>query len=519
MSKLFEYQGKQLLKEGGMKIPLSRLIRSVEESDQAFNEIGLGVLKAQVFTTGRAALGLVRFPDTASKLRTDIKEILIQEIKGYEIETLLYEEKLDIECEYFAGVTVDSRKAAPVLVFSSIGGSGIEEIVLKSPESVFFLDINPDEIPLPFELIPLLKKTGISGKLLNSLSANLVLLLKTAIRTEAKSLEINPLVLTRENKIIAADCHMTVDDYSVFRHPEFGIEIARELGHPPTVLEKIAWAVEKDDYRGTFYFIQMEQNIHKGDGVIGFHGAGGGGSMMSMDALQTYGYKVANFCDTSGNPPASKIYRAAKIILSQKNIDGYFGSGSGVASQEQFHSARGLVKALREINPGIPVVFRLGGNGEEKAIRILENYTKGLNCRVKCFGKDTSVTECAMEMDKLIKDTKETVVTSSNNSFQSAFEFEPKLEPVDYSFKTVTGGTVGFNYSKCLKCSSKVCILECQGSILEEKDGVPVLNISKEEAVSGRCTECLACEVECSVLGNGGGSIKLPLDGIEGGVL
>jgi succinyl-CoA synthetase beta subunit len=88
--------------------------------------------------------------------------------------------------------------------------------------------------------------------------------------------------------------------------------------------------------------------------------------MMAMDALQRRGFAVANFCDTSGNPPASKVYRAARVLLSQPGVDGYFGSGSGVASQEQFHSARGLVKAFLEEPLGVPAVIRLGGNGEEK---------------------------------------------------------------------------------------------------------------------------------------------------------
>jgi len=512
MSKLFEYQGKNILKAGGIKIPVSLLIKSEAEAEEAFNKIGPGVLKAQVFTTGRAALGLVKFPKTATELLIDISGMLKQEIKGYKIETLLYEEKLSIENEFFAGVTVDLRKAEPVLVFSSKGGSGIEEIVLHYPRSVFFLDINPEKIPLPFELIPLLKETGISGKTLNLLSSSLISLVKTAVSNEAKSLEINPLVMTDKGKIIAADCHMTVDDYAVFRHPEFGIEVARELGHPPTELEKIAWSVEKDDYRGTFYFIQMEQNIKKGDGILGFHGAGGGGSMMSMDALQKFGYRVANFCDTSGNPPASKVYRAAKIILSQQNIDGYFGSGSGVASQEQFHSARGIVKALKEVNPDFPVLFRLGGNGEDKAIRILEDYTRDLNCTVKCFGKDTSVTECAGEMNRLIE--------NNNLEDNPRDKGDKKISGIlrsDYSFNTVTGGTVSFDYSLCRTCMSKVCITECQGGILEEKDGIPVLNITKSEAASGKCTECLACEVDCQALGNGGGKIILPIDGLKGG--
>ena len=145
-----------------------------------------------------------------------------------------------------------------------------------------------------------------------------------------------------------------------------------EFDRPPMELEKIAYAVEANDYRGTFYFIQMAEDFQKGDGYIGFHGAGGGGSMMSMDAALRQGYKLATFVDTSGNPPASKVYRAARIVLASGPVDGYFGSGSGVASQEQFHSARGFVKAFLEAQISVPVVIRLGGNSEDKAVEILE---------------------------------------------------------------------------------------------------------------------------------------------------
>jgi succinyl-CoA synthetase beta subunit len=145
------------------------------------------------------------------------------------------------------------------------------------------------------------------------------------------------------------------------------IEIAREFDRPPTELEKIAYRVEEKDYRGTFYFFQMVDETAGSEKYIGFNGAGGGGSMMSMDAVLNRGFKLANYCDTSGNPPASKVYRAAKVILSQPGIMGYFASGSGVASQEQYHSARGLTKAFWK--NWIPAVIRLGGNFEKRRSR------------------------------------------------------------------------------------------------------------------------------------------------------
>ena len=104
-------------------------------------------------------------------------------------------------------------------------------------------------------------------------------------------MKVNPLVTTTDGRVVATDCRVTIDDYAVFRHPELGIEIARELDHPSTPLEKIAYEVESSDHRGTFYFVQLPTDGHENSsGLIGFHGAGGGGSMMSMDAVSNEGF-------------------------------------------------------------------------------------------------------------------------------------------------------------------------------------------------------------------------------------
>ena len=183
--------------------------------------------------------------------------------------------------------------------------------------------------------------------------------------------------LTKSGEFVAADCRITIDDYAVARHPELGIEIAREFDHPPTALERVAYAVEQSDHRGTFYFAQLATAAPKGSkGLAGFHGAGGGGSMMSMDAIVNAGFTIANFTDTSGNPSASKVYRAARIILAQPDLVGYFGSGSGVASQEQYWSAYGLAKAFWELDLDIPAVIRLGGNTEDRAVEILHRHVE-----------------------------------------------------------------------------------------------------------------------------------------------
>jgi succinyl-CoA synthetase beta subunit len=336
----------------------------------------------------------------------------------------------------------------------------------------------------------------------------LVSLYNLAQQYDARAAEINPLVQLTDGSLLAADCRVTVDDYGVFRHKDLGIAIAREYDRPPTPLEQIAYDVEAGDYRGTFYFIQMAEGFAKGDGYVGFHGAGGGGSMMSMDAVLRQGYKLATFVDTSGNPPASKVYRAARIVLATGPIDGYFGSGSGVASQEQFHSARGFVKAFLEEQIEVPVVIRLGGNSEDRAVEILERLNGWVPAPVEGYKKDDPPDYCAGRLHALI---------------QAGTQVEPKQwvrpqgpQPTLYQFETVTGGTVTYDHSVCAGCETKICVQECVPKILTLNDqGLPVLNITPEEAKKGRCSECLACEVECFFLGAGGGHIDLPIPGLD----
>jgi succinyl-CoA synthetase beta subunit len=298
-----------------------------------------------------------------------------------------------------------------------------------------------------------------------------------------------------------------IDDYAVFRHPELGIEVAREFDRPPTELEKIAYKVEEKDYRGTFYFFQMTEKIPEGEKYIGFNGAGGGGSMMSMDAVLNRGFKLANYCDTSGNPPASKVYRAAKIILSQPGIRGYFASGSGVASQEQYHSARGLIKAFVEENLSIPAVIRLGGNYEEEAIRILRVYGKGLPARVEGYGRDDSPEFCAQRLDVLI---------AENNEAEHVVKPMEKFRPTEdaYSFVTVTG-ELFIDLEKCRACKTRGCIGACSPKILKLENEKPVLAITPEDAKKGKCTECLACEIFCRFHEQNAISIHLPIPGLR----
>ncbi len=508
MARLYEYQSKKLLKNAGIRVPDGDVASTPQEAREIALKIGKPVvLKIQVWITGRAGLGGIEFADSPEEAEEKARKLLGMEVKNYTVDKILVEEKLSIKSEYFAGLVIDDVTKSPLIIFSAMGGTGVEDIARNHPDKIFRTNIDIFAGLEEFKARNLVRRAGISGKTLVQLSGLLTRFYKAARKYDARSAEMNPLVLTEEGLVYAADCHFTVDDYAVFRHPELGIEIAREFDRPPTELEKIAYRVEKDDYRGTFYFLQMADEINPSDNAIGFNGAGGGGSMMSMDAVLNNGFILANYCDTSGNPAASKVYRAAKIILSQPNIKGYFASGSGVASQEQFHSARGLVKAFLEEQLEIPAVIRLGGNYEEKAIEILSSYLNKIPAKVEGYGRANSPEFCARRMQELIEKNKFlTHIVKPDKAITPSSD--------EYSFDTMTG-ELFIDFLKCESCKTKGCVAECAPNILKLETGHPVLAISREAAKKGKCTECLACEIFCKFHELDAIYIHLPIPGLK----
>jgi succinyl-CoA synthetase beta subunit len=508
VARLYEYQSKKLLREGGIRVPEGSVAFSPEEARAIAEGIGKPVvLKIQVWLTGRAGMGGIQFADNPGQAEDKARQMLGMKVKNYVVDRILVEERLNIKSEYFAGLVMDDVRKCPLLIFSSVGGTGIEEIARRNPEKISRLAVDVGEGVAEFEARNLVRKAGLAGSVMLQLADLLTKLYKVARAYDARSAEINPLVLTAEESVYAADCHLVIDDYAVFRHPELGIEVAREFDRPPTELEKIAYKVEEKDYRGTFYFFQMTERVPEGDKYIGFHGAGGGGSMMSMDAVLNKGFKLANYCDTSGNPPASKVYRAAKIILSQPGIRGYFASGSGVASQEQYHSARGMVKAFREENLSIPAVIRLGGNFEEEAIRILGAYLKDLPARVEGYGRDDSPEFCARRLEGLIAENNEALHIVQPMT-------EPQIPKDAYAFNTLTG-RLSIDHRKCATCQTKGCVGACAPKILKLEGEKPVLAIPVEDARKGKCTECLACEIFCTYHEQKAIFIHLPIPGLK----
>ena len=398
MARIYEYQGKEMLAKVGIPVPKGRCVESADEAGKVAQDIGGPVVvKAQVWVTGRLKAGGIKFAKTPEQAEKAARKLIGAEIKGLITEKVLVEEQLEVDKEFYVGVIVSNsyKVKGPVLIVSSEGGASIEEVSQRNPERIARLNVDYLQGVGFEEANQLLSNVSFNGRdlskeLTHELEEVISNVYKAFTQYDARALEVNPLVLTKDNRIIAADCHLTLDDNSVFRHPELGIKVPRDMDRPPTGLEQRAWmTIEEGDYRGTGYFAQMVAKI-EGDSWLGFHGIGGGGAMLGASAFVARGFKIANYADTSGDPPASKIYSVIKYILSQ-SIDGYVLMGATLANQEQWHHAHALVKAFKEEaenRPGFPVIMLLAGNKEEEAHDIIKSEFKDLPLRWELYGRE-----------------------------------------------------------------------------------------------------------------------------------
>ena len=504
MARLHEYQGKAILATNGFAIPRGRAAFNPDDAVAAAKELGGEVVvKIQAWTTGRAGIGGVAFATKPDEVRDHAKRMLAMKVGQFPVEAVLVEEKIGIDREFFLSLAIDDAARAPVIIFAAGGGTGIEERAASTYRIPCDVRSGPDDSSL---------NDAISGCDLpknqaKQLAESVRKLFLAAKSVEARSLEINPLVLTKSGDFVAADCRVTIDDYAVARHPELKIEIAREFDHPPTALERVAYAVEQSDHRGTFYFAQLATSAAKDSkGLAGFHGAGGGGSMMSMDAIVNAGFTIANFTDTSGNPSASKVYRAARIILAQPDLVGYFGSGSGVASQEQYWSAYGLAKAFWELDLDIPAVIRLGGNTEDRAVDILQRMSKLLRAPVEGYRKTDTPAFIAGRFAEMVA-----------NAGGTKWKPRPPRTPDFIREKSATnfdvkGGRIWVDTARWPEIRSFV---EAQsGGLIVDRNGAPAPALPPEEFAT-KDSELLACSTECRMNGVEGCYLQLDVPGLD----
>ena len=512
MARLHEHQGKAILSKAGLRVPRGIVARSPDEAGGAAKELGCPVMvKVQAWTTGRAAAGGIAKAETPEQAAEQAERMLQMRFGRFPVTEVLIEERVQIVNEYFVSLAIDERVRAPVLLISSAGGSGVEERAASTHRVPCHVTQGPDAARLAAAIDSLHPDIAIRAEIKRVIG----IAFSTARQIEARSVEINPLVVTNRGEVVAADCRIAIDDYAVGRHPELGIELARELDHPPTPLERAAYQIEQDDHRGTFFFAQMNTTpAAKSKGLVGFNGAGGGGSMMSMDAITTEGFTVANFCDTSGNPSPAKVYRAARVILSQPGLVGYFGSGSGVANQEQFWSAYGLAKAFWELDLDIPAVIRLGGNTEDRAVQILQDSCKaaGLRAKVEVFRKNDTPAQISERFGRLVAERGAHAVSWTPRSPRRP-TFVGGTNAVSFAVKN---GRVWIDLAAWTLRGAAIAARA--NGLLSDVAGRPTPTVA-QDAMTLRDSDFIACEVECRRDGIDGIFVELempPLDGAPG---
>ena len=390
MARFFEYQGKGFLKDAGIAIPTGEVVSTAEEAYEVATRVGKPVVvKAQVWAGGRGKAGAIKFADTPEETEKAASLILGSQVKGFPVRKVLVEEKLNIEQEYYVSVIPDSswNSRTPVVMFSTEGGMEIAGV----PEDKIFRAKIDYLKGFPFyDALDLASRAAIPNQLLREMAGVLSNVVAVFKKCDCNILEINTLILTQDGKVVAGDCRMAIDDNSTFRHPEMGITIPREFPWEPSDFDIVGWGIEETDFRGSGFVMKMTLD-ETSPGYIGFHAIGGGAAMIGMDALSQVALKPANFADTSGNPVASKIYRVAKVILSQPNIEGYLLAGFTVANQEQWHHAHALVKALREElprRPGLPCILLLAGNKEKESLQILREGLKDIPGCIEIYGSE-----------------------------------------------------------------------------------------------------------------------------------
>jgi len=509
LARLHEYEGKALLAERGLTIPKGAACSTPAEVKATAESLGGAcVMKIQAWTTSRKAQGGVVFPESAEEAGRDAERLLGMRIGQFPVEQVLVEERIAIKDELFVSMSINDAARAPVLLLSLAGGSGVEE----RADAVHQMPVDPETGVDLAEVRSVLAGSDIEAKFHDGLVDAIDGAVRMAREIEARSVEINPLVTTDDGRVVAADSRVTIDDYAVFRHPELGIDIARELDHPPTRLERIAYDIEQADHRGTFYFAKLPTTGAADERTIGFHGAGGGGSMMSMDAVVHAGFTPANFTDTSGNPSSAKVYAAARIILQQEGVVGYFGSGSGVASQEQHHSAYGVAKAFRELGLDIPSVIRLGGNSEDRAVRILEAACADLPATVVGFKKDDPPARCAERFKALVDANGGKAWTPRKRTIPA---FVGSSEAIVFRIDLGDGweGNVWIDNQNCDEKATEVVLANCGGVLEDHGDGFNYA-VSNEELLK-KDSEMIACEIECALAGYPVVYVDLPIPGID----
>jgi succinyl-CoA synthetase beta subunit len=352
--KLHEYQSKLIFAEYGVPIPKGRVAATAVEAKQIAEELGgRVVVKSQVLVGGRGKAGGIRLaksPEEAEELAT---QILGMDIKGLPVRKVLVDEAANIESEIYLGITNDRAARRPVMMASSEGGVDIEEVARVSPEKIIKVHIDPLLGLQGYQASDLAAGIDLPRKHWKSFGKIAVGLWKAYQSSDANLAEINPLVINAEGQLQAVDGKMVLDDNALFRHPDLADK--RDLD--------VEAEAEIEARKYGLSFIKL-------DGDIGCMVNGAGLAMTTMDVIKLFGGEPANFLDIGGGANAEKVAAAFRIILSDKNIKAVliniFG---GITRGDEV--ARGILAAMEEVKPDVPMVVRLVGTNAEEGRQLL----------------------------------------------------------------------------------------------------------------------------------------------------
>ncbi|MEH7121706.1 ATP-grasp domain-containing protein [Bacillus sp. JJ1773] len=397
MGRMLEDASKTILKENGIPIPGHSVISSSAEiGEEHISEPK--VLKALVPVGKRGKAGAIKFADTVEEAKTKADELFQMVVRNYPVEKVLLENKIDIDEEWYVSITIDPQKQQPVIIATTEGGVEVEDLVRDAPQKVVIYHVEPFSSLHPYQAKEIWSRLGVIGKPLIKASAILCKLYDVFTKYDCYILEINPLVLTKGEDVIAAASVMGVDDAALYRHPELDglVESGSERSwRPLTELEKEMVKVNDADYRGTARYTEME------GGDIGFMCGGGGGSLLSFDALVHLGAQPANYTETGGNPSEEKVTALTKGILSKEGVKGLFVAHNITNNTQIDVMARGIVNAIQELNINpehFPIVVREAGVNDEEGKRIF------LEAGITYYGEDRTIEEAAAEMVKKLEE-------------------------------------------------------------------------------------------------------------------
>ncbi|AKH98175.1 ADP-forming succinate--CoA ligase subunit beta [Halanaeroarchaeum sulfurireducens] len=356
--RLHEYQAKRIFSDAGIDTPRSHRATCVEEIASSASSMGFPVaVKAQVHVGGRGKAGGIKIVEDVEEARSAAKEIMGMELKGETVNEVLVEKAVDFEQELYVGITMDRSAGAPVAMVSSKGGVDIEEVAKESPEDIARVHIDPGLGLLPYQARKAAYAANVPKKVAFDVADILQSLYDIWEDNDATEVEINPLMVTSDDDVVAADAVMNIDDDSLFRQPDLAELKEKSYG---SEFERKASNYECIDY------VRL-------DGNVGIIGNGAGLVMTTLDLVDHYGGEPANFLDIGGGAKADRVAHSLELVFADPNVDAVviniFG---GITRCDEV--AKGINEIVDQYDePPKPLVVRLDGTNAEKGCEILHD--------------------------------------------------------------------------------------------------------------------------------------------------